>query len=62
MKMKKLRLFLAASALASVFVVGGASPAHAKCVGEPVNPCVLVCSIGLSNKYTAPLFQWCYIV
>ncbi len=59
--MKKLRLFLAASALASVFVVGGAAPAHASCIGEPVNPCAIVCRIGLGNKYTAPLFQWCYI-
>ena len=60
--MKKLRVFLATAALASSIVVVGAGPAHAKCVGEPINPCVLVCSIGLSNKYTAGAFQWCYIV
>jgi hypothetical protein len=59
--MKKLRVFLAATALSSVFVVGGASPAHASCIGEPVNPCAVVCAIGLGNKYTAPAFRWCYV-
>ncbi|MFN2588040.1 MAG: hypothetical protein ABR613_07980 [Actinomycetota bacterium] len=59
--MKKLRLFLAAASLASAFVVVGAGPAHATCIGEPVNPCAIVCEIGLSNKHTAPLFRWCAI-
>jgi hypothetical protein len=59
--MRKLRLFLAASVLASVFVVGSAGPASAKCVGDPVNPCVLICEVGLSNKYTEDLFSFCYV-
>lgn len=60
--LKKLRLFLATSAVASAFVVGGAAPAQAKCVGDPVNPCVLLCSVGYNNKYTHPLFKWCEVV
>ena len=60
--MKKLRVFLSAATIASAFTVLSPSPAHAKCVGEPVNPCVLLCSIGLSNKYTEPAFRWCYVV
>lgn len=60
--MKKLRLLLAAATMASAFVVVGAAPAHAKCVGEPVNPCVIVCGIGNSNKYTEPFFGWCEVV
>ena len=59
--MKKLRLFLATSVLASAFIVGSAAPASAKCVGEPVNPCVLICEIGLGNKYTEDLFSFCYV-
>ncbi|MDQ3957233.1 MAG: hypothetical protein M3273_02805 [Actinomycetota bacterium] len=59
--MKKLRVFLATAALASAFIVVGAGPAQASCVGEPVNPCVLVCKVGLSNKYTEPLFRFCYV-
>lgn len=60
--MKKLRLFLAGSALASVLVVGGAAPAHADCVTViGVNPCAVVCRIGLGNPTTAPLFRWCYV-
>ena len=59
--MKKLRLFLVAASLASVFVVGGAAPASAKCVGEPVNPCVIVCEVGTGNKYTERFFQFCYV-
>jgi hypothetical protein len=61
-KMKKLRLFLAASALATSMVVVGAGPASANCVGEPVNPCVIVCEVGTSNKYTEDLFAFCAIV
>ena len=60
--MKKLRVLLAGAIMASAFVVTSASPAHANCVGEPINPCVLLCSVGLSNKYTAPAFRWCYVV
>lgn len=59
--MKKLRLFLATTALASAFVVGGAQPASAKCVGEPVNPCVLICEVGTGNKYTEQFFRFCYV-
>lgn len=59
--MKKLRVFLATTAMASAFVVGSAAPASASCVGEPVNACKVVCAIGLGNKLTAPAFQWCYI-
>lgn len=60
--MKKLRLFLATAALVSAFVVVGAGPASAKCVGEPVNPCVLVCQIGMGNKYTEHLFEFCTVI
>lgn len=59
--MKKLRVLLAAAIMSSAFVVTSATPAHAKCYGEPVNPCVVLCSIGLGNKYTAAAFQWCYV-
>lgn len=59
--MKKLRVLLAAATMASAFVVTNASPAHASCYGEPVDPCVVLCSIGLGNKYTAPAFRWCYV-
>jgi hypothetical protein len=41
--------------------VGSAGPASAKCVGDPVNPCVLICEVGLSNKYTEDLFSFCYV-
>lgn len=54
-------MLLAAATLASALVIGGAAPASAKCVGEP-NVCVLLCKVGLGNKYTAGAFQWCYIV
>ena len=59
--MKKLRLFVATALLASAFVVGSASPATAKCVGDPVNPCVLICEVGNGNKYTAELFGFCEV-
>ena len=59
--MRKLRVLLAATTLASAFVIVGAGPASANCVGEPVNPCVLVCEVGLGNKYTKDLFSFCYI-
>lgn len=60
--MKKLRVLLASVAMASAFVVTQAPPASAKCVGEPVNPCVLICSVGQSNKYTEPLFRFCHVI
>jgi hypothetical protein len=60
--MRKLRLFLAATALASMFVVGGASPASANCHGEPVDACAVVCAVGQSNKYTAELFSFCEVI
>lgn len=59
--MRKLRALLAAATMASAFMIVSAPPAHATCVGEPVNPCAVACSIGLGNKYTAPAFQWCYV-
>jgi hypothetical protein len=59
--MKKLRIFLATASLASAFVVLGAGPASAKCAGEPVNACVLVCQVGTSNKYTQDLFKFCEV-
>ena len=59
--MKRLRLLVAASLLASVFVVGSAGPAKANCEGDPVNPCVLVCEVGLGNKYTKDFFSFCYV-
>ena len=61
--MKKLRVFLAGAAAASALVIASPAPASASsCSDEPVNACVIVCSIGLSNKYTAPAFRWCYVV
>jgi hypothetical protein len=57
--MKKLRLFLVATALASAFVVTGAGPASANCEGDP-NVCVLICSVGQSNKYTEGAFKFCH--
>lgn len=59
--MKKVRVLLAGAIMASAFVVTSASPAHASCYGEPVDPCVVLCSIGLGNKYTKPAFAWCYV-
>ena len=58
--MKKLRLFLVA-ALASTFMFVGAAPASANCHGEPVDACVVICQVGQSNKYTAPLFEFCEV-
>jgi hypothetical protein len=60
-ELKKLRLFVAASALASVFVIGGGSPAQANCTVLWTSPCAVVCRIGLGNPTTAPLFRWCYV-
>lgn len=60
-EMKKLRVFVATAALASAFIVTGAPPASAKCVGDPVNPCVLICEVGNSNKYTQDLFAFCKV-
>jgi hypothetical protein len=57
--MRKLRLCLAAAALASAFTVLGVGPANAKCVGDPINPCVLICS--LENKWTDDLLPCEYI-
>jgi hypothetical protein len=61
--MRKIRIFLAGAALASVFIVGGAAPASASCVSDPglPNACVLICEVGQSNKYTADLFRFCYV-
>lgn len=60
--MKRVRLFLATAAIASAFVVGGAGPAHASCIIEPVNPCVIVCRIGYGNPTTQPYFRICTIL
>ena len=58
--MRKIRMFVAATLLAGGLIVVGAPPASANCVGEP-NVCVLVCSVGTGNKYTEPLFRFCYV-
>jgi hypothetical protein len=61
--MKKVRIFLAAAALAASSLFVTAAPANAStasCAGEP-NVCEIVCAIGLGNKYTKDLFAWCYI-
>ncbi len=60
--MKRLRMFVAAASLASAFVVVSAPPASASCIGDPVNPCAIACSVGYGNKYTRPFFHWCTIV
>jgi hypothetical protein len=60
-KMKKVRVFLAAASLASALIVAVPGPASAKCVGEPVNPCVIICEIGTGNKYTEGLFRFCHV-
>jgi hypothetical protein len=57
---KKLRLFVVAAIAAGTIVIG-ASPASANCTGEPVDACAVVCEVGLSNKYTEPLFRVCYV-
>jgi hypothetical protein len=59
--MKKLHVVAASAVMASAFVVVGAAPARASCIGEPVNPCAVVCQVGTSNKYTAPLFRICTV-
>ena len=51
--MKKLRVLLATAAMTSAFMVVGAPPAAAKCVGEP-NLCVLICSLE-DNKWVDAL-------
>jgi hypothetical protein len=58
---RKVRVFLAAVSFASAFIVVGAGPASAKCVGDPVNPCVVICQVGQSNKYTEDLFSFCNV-
>ena len=60
--MKKLRLFLAGS-LVSAFIVVGAGPASANCHSDPSlpDPCVAVCVIGQSSKYTEKLFSFCEV-
>ena len=60
--MRKLRVFLAAASVAAAFTVLSPAPASAKCVGEPVNPCVIICAVGQSNKYTEPLFRFCHVI
>ena len=57
--MKKLRIFLVASLVAG-FMVVAAGPAKANCEGDP-NACVLICQVGTGNKYTEPLFRFCYV-
>ena len=61
--MKKLRVLVAAASLAAATLVVSAPPAgaaDANCAGDP-NVCVLVCQVGLGNKYTKDLFSFCYI-
>lgn len=58
--MKKIRLFLVATMSAGLILVG-APPAGASCAGEPVDPCVVVCSVGQGNKYTRDLFAFCNV-
>lgn len=60
--MRKVRLLIVGAVLASSFLFVGASPASANCWSDPslpVDPCVVVCSVGQSNKYTADLFRFC---
>jgi hypothetical protein len=60
--MRKARLFLVAT-LMSTFIVAGASPASANCQGDPnlPDPCVAICVIGQSNKYTEKLTSFCEV-
>jgi hypothetical protein len=58
--MKKIRMLVAATLLAGGLIVVGAPPASANCEGDP-NVCVLICSVGQSNKYTKDLFSFCYV-
>jgi hypothetical protein len=58
--MKKLRLFLV-GALVAGFLVVAAGPASADCAGDP-DVCAVVCQIGLGNKYTHHLFEFCYVL
>ena len=62
--MKKVRLLIAGAVLASSFIFVGASPASARCWSDPalpVNPCVVICSVGQGNKYTEDLFRFCEV-
>ena len=61
--MKKLRVILASAVLAGSMLFVSAPPASANsanCAGDP-NVCVLICQVGLGNKYTKDLFSFCYI-
>ncbi len=61
--MKKARLFLVGTLMSTFFIVGPAGPASANCQGDPnlPDPCVAICQIGQSNKYTEGLFSFCEI-
>ena len=61
--MKKLRVILASAVLAGsmLFVSApSAKASSASCAGDP-NVCVLICQVGLGNKYTKDLFKFCYV-
>lgn len=58
--MKRVRVLLAASVLATSMMFVAAPEAKANCAGEP-DVCAAVCQVGLSNKYTAELFSFCYV-
>lgn len=42
-------------------IVGSAPPASANCVDDLGGACALICEVGTGNKYTEPLFRFCYV-
>ncbi|HVF52504.1 MAG TPA: hypothetical protein VNC78_02745 [Actinomycetota bacterium] len=59
--MKRFRVFLATAILVSTMIVGSAPPASANCVDDLGGACALICEVGTGNKYTEPLFRFCYV-
>ena len=45
----------------AAFLLIGAGPASANCAGDP-DVCAAVCQVGLGNKYTHHLFEFCYVL
>lgn len=61
--MKKLRVLLAGTAIASAFTVLTPSPAQASCGPVVIEACRIVCIVGTSNPYTGPtVYRLCSIL
>ena len=58
-----MRVILASAVVAGSMLFVSAPSANAStanCAGDP-NVCVLICQVGLGNKYTRDLFKFCYV-